>query len=76
MSDILKEKNIASSKELFAVANDKRESGKKDLAAFLLSRTPKQVEDLIGTTWKMVEASSVIEREKMNRMSYRKKLLK
>ncbi|XP_065060099.1 uncharacterized protein LOC135687470 [Rhopilema esculentum] len=75
VSDFLKEKNIASSTELFAVANAQRESGKKDLAAFLLSRTPKQVEDLIGTTWKMVEARSVIEREKMNRMELLEKAI-
>ncbi len=64
VSEFVKEHNINNETSLLAVANEQQQAGKKDLAAFLLSRTQKQVNELISTTWKMADAKTVMEREK------------
>ncbi len=55
----MKEQNIKNQTQLLAVAIEQRQAGKKDLAAFLLTRIPKQVVELIIITWKIAEAKTV-----------------
>lgn len=68
VSEFLVENNIKSETELFAKASEQKEAGKKDLATFLLSRSPKSLQDLIATTWKMQSAVSEVQRKNTPRM--------
>ena len=47
------ENNIKSETNLFAIADEQKKTGKKDLANFVLSRSPKVISDLLENTWKM-----------------------
>ena len=47
------ENNIKSETELFAIADEQKKAGKKDLANFVLSRPTKAISDLLENTRKM-----------------------
>ena len=47
------ENNIKSETKLFAIADEQKKTGKKDLANFLLSRSTKAISDLLENTRKM-----------------------
>ena len=51
----------------------KEEKGQTDLAAFVLSRSSKSLNDLIENIWKMNNAKASIQREKTTRMEILKK---
>ena len=55
-SEFMVKKNIKSKTELFAIADEHKKSGKKDLANFVLSRSTKALIDLLEKTWKMESA--------------------
>lgn len=59
---------IKRKEELFAIAREQREEGKKDLASFVLSRSAKSLDDLIQNTWMMESSAANLEREKKLRM--------
>ena len=61
---------IKTDTELLAKAFEQKEAGKKDLANFLISRSPKSLQDLIVTTWKMQDAVAQVQRNKTTRMEY------
>ena len=61
---------IKTDTELLAKAFEQKEAGKKDLANFLISRTPKSLQDLIVTTWKMQDAVAQVQPNKTTRMEY------
>ena len=70
---ILKYQNLLRStkskiKHLLAIANEKNEEGKKDLAQFVLSRSSRSLDELIDQTWKMKEASKIVRRKNQSRM--------
>lgn len=68
VSDFMIENNIKSDTELFAVANEQKNAGKKDLANFVLSRSSKSLQDLISSTWRMQQASTKLHRRTIGRM--------
>ena len=47
------ENNIKSETELFAIADEQKKAGKKDLANFVLSHSTKAISDLLENTRKM-----------------------
>ena len=51
----------------------KKEEGQTDLAAFVLSRSSKSLNDLIENTWRMNNAKASIERGKLTRMEILRK---
>ena len=51
------ENNIKSETELFAIADEHKKAGKKDLANFVLPRSTKEWSDLLENTWTMESAS-------------------
>ena len=59
-SKFMVENNIKSETELFAIADEQRKAGKKDLANFVLSRSTKALSDLLENTWKMESASKKV----------------
>ena len=61
-------KKIKSETELFSEAHIQKEAGKTELANFLLNRSPKSIQDLILTTWKMEAATKTIEKQNILRM--------
>ena len=66
--EFLLKNNIHLDTELFYEANKRKEEGQTDLAAFVLSRSSKPLNDLIESTWKMSNAKASIELEKTTRM--------
>jgi len=68
VSEFIVSCNIRSDTELFAEAHSQKSAGKKDLASFILSRSPKAINDLIENTWKMETASSTLSRRELSRM--------
>ena len=68
VSEFLVKHDIHRDTELFAEANSRKEEGQTDLAAFVLSRSSKALNDLIENTWKMHDAKATISREKTTRM--------
>ena len=54
---------IKTDTELFAKANEQKEAGKKDLANFIVSRSPKSLQDLISNAWKMESTKSTLARK-------------
>ena len=50
---------------LLALANEQKNEGKNDLAEFVLCRSEKSHKELICCTWKMHNASSDFQQEKM-----------
>ena len=52
-SEFMFENNIKSETELFAIADEHKKAGKKDLANFVLSRSTKAVSDFLENTRKM-----------------------
>jgi hypothetical protein len=68
VSEFIVKTEIKNETQLFAKACEQQEAGKKDLANFLLNRSPKAVSDLLATTWKMQNARKVIERNETSRL--------
>ena len=68
VSEFLVANDIKCEIELFAKASEQKDAGKKDLANFLVSRSPKLLQDLIATTWKMQSAMKQIQRKSQSRM--------
>lgn len=68
VAEFIVERKIKTETELLAVANEQSEEGKKDLAAFVLSRNSKVLHDLIEQTWKMKTASATVQRKKASRI--------
>ena len=73
VSEFLLKNNIRRDTELFYEANKRKEEGQTDLAAFVLSRSSKSLNDLIENTWRMNNAKASIEREKLTRMEILRK---
>ena len=65
VSDFITQNNIQNSTELFSVANERKEAGQIDLANFLLSRSPKCVEDLLSSTAKLKNSTKLLQRRKL-----------
>ena len=55
--------------ELLALANEQKNEGKNNLAEFVLCRSEKSLKELICCPWKMHNASSDLQQEKMPRMT-------
>ena len=53
ISTFLVDNNIKTEEELMAKAQEQYAEGKKDLKKFILGKSPKALQDLIATTWKM-----------------------
>jgi hypothetical protein len=58
VSKFLVENNIRTETDLFIIATEQQEAGKEDLYNFLVSRSPKSLQDLIATTWKIQDAKA------------------
>ena len=54
--------------KLFLEANERKEKGQTDFAAFVLSRSNKHLPDLIENAWKIHNAKASIKCEKTTRM--------
>ena len=48
--------------DLFIIATEQQEAGKEDLYNFLVSRSPKSLQDLIATMWEMQDAKASLAR--------------
>jgi len=69
ISEFLVAKNINTVDELLAKAHQQSAEGKKDLKKFVLGKSPKALQDLISTTWRMEKAVGKLQREKKERMT-------
>ena len=67
-SECMVQNNIKSKSELFAIADEQKKVGKKDLANFVLSRSTKALSDLLENTWKLESASKKVFCSKQTRM--------
>lgn len=67
VSNILREKNIKTKLELYALAETQRESGKMDLYTFIINN-PKKIAEIIDTTWAMCNANAELTRSKKTRL--------
>ena len=65
VSEIVLKNVIKQDVELLALANEQKNEGKNDLAEFVLCRSEKSHKELICCTWKMHNASSDFQQEKM-----------
>ena len=68
VADFLLTHKIRTSKQLFAVANEQKNEGKKELANFVLSRSSKCLNELIENAWQMQSAEYEIQRAKKSRI--------
>ena len=68
VSEFLVQQNITSQTELFAVANEQKNQGKKDLANFVLSRSSKNLNEVMENTWRMFNSEKDLVRERTSRM--------
>ena len=68
VAEFIVSNNIKTDEELLGKANEQKKAGKKDLASFIFSRSLKNLNDLIETTWKMETASANIARKDIPRM--------
>ncbi len=50
--------------DLFIIATEQQEAGKEDLYNFLVSCSPKSLQDLIATTWKVQDAKASLARRR------------
>ena len=64
----IKKNKIHRDTELFHEANKRKEEAQTDLAAFMLFRSSKSLNDLIENTWKISNAKASIERGKTTRI--------
>ena len=69
VSKFLVKNNIKNKKDLFVIATEQQKVGKEDLYNFLVNRSPKSLQDLIMTTWKMQNAKASIARRNTPRMN-------
>ena len=60
--------NIRKSTELYAVVNERKAEGDKDLAEFVLSRSSKTLQELIQNTWELENPKANLEQEDTKRM--------
>ena len=67
-SEFMVENNVKMETELFAIADELKKAGKKDLANFVLSCSTKALSDLLKNTWKMESASKNVFCSKQTRM--------
>ena len=68
VSEFMIENNIKSETELFAIADEQKKAGKKDLANFVLPRSTNALTDLLENTWKTESASKKVFCSKQIRM--------
>ena len=61
--------NIKNENGLFVIATEQQKAGKEDLCNFLVNRSPKSLQDLMMTTWKMHNAKASIARRNTPRMN-------
>ena len=69
VSKFLVRNNIKNENDLFVIATEQQKAGKEDLYTFLVNRSPKSLQDLIITTWKMQNAKASIARHNTPRMN-------
>ena len=62
------ENNILTDIELFAKAKEQKETGKKELANFLVSCSSKSLQDLLSNAWKMESSAATLARKATTRM--------
>ena len=68
VSKFLVKNNIRTETDLFIVATEQQQAGKDDLYNFVINRSPKSLQDLIVTTWKMQDAKASLARRNTPRM--------
>lgn len=68
ISTFIVENNIETDEQLMAKAQEQFAEGKKDLKKFVLNKSPKALQELIETTWKLEKAASNIQRQQKPRM--------
>lgn len=61
-------KGIKSRTELLAYANEKKLTGKSDIAGFIVNRGPRVVSEVLTTAWKMTNAQAKLDRSKKTRI--------
>ena len=76
MSDFLIKHSIKNTTQLFSLAKTRKDDGQTDLASFVLSRSSKNISELIENTWKMEQAGSEVEREAWSRIDLLDKAIK
>jgi len=68
VSDIIRNKNIKTKTELYALAEIQKQNGKLELCNFIINRNSKKIEDLINTTWDLKMSVSNLLRAKNSRL--------
>ena len=68
VAEFIIKNNIKDTTQLFAVADEQRKEGKKDLASFILGRSPKSLQDLLENAWKLENAKAELEIQNRSRM--------
>jgi len=61
------DEKIKTEQELFAIANKRKSDGENDLYAFILAKSPKNLCDLVQTTWRLEDAPVEVERSSKSR---------
>ena len=62
VSKFLVKHNVRTETDLFIVATEQQQAGKEDLYNFVINRSPKSLQDLMMTTWKMQDAKASLAR--------------
>ena len=68
VSEFLVQENIQTERELMLIAKKRHDDGEKDLYNFILNKTPKALNDLVYTTWKIQNTPALVERTSKSRI--------
>ena len=68
ISEFIFKQNITNIDELLSFANEQKVEGKIELATYVMSKTAKQLTDLVEMTWRMAGAKKTVERQKSDRL--------
>ena len=68
VSKFLEKHNVRTETDLFILATEQQQAGKEDLYNFVINRSPKSLQDLMMTTWKMQDAKASLARRNTPRM--------
>ena len=69
ISDFMTKSNIRKESELMQAALQRSKNGEKDLQVFILNKSPKDLFDLIATTWKIQAVPETVACEHCSRIS-------
>ena len=68
VSEFLLKRNIKTENELMVIAKQRNDVGEKHIYNFIVNKTQKALNELVSTTWKIQNATAIVERNPKSRI--------